>query len=113
MKSFKINFIALLIAFISLSGCSQNAGTKSEATDQTASENPTEWTEWLDKYEVLVDKNNSLQSRIKSGDMNVVQEISVVSKEMIELSEKLQQGQGSMNASESKRMIDIMSKIKY
>lgn len=113
MKSFKINFIALLIAFISLSGCSQNTGTKSEPNVQTASESPTEWTKWLDKYEILVEKNNSLQSRVKSGDMNVIQEVSEISKEMIELSEKLQQGQGSMNASESKRMIDIMSKIKY
>ncbi len=113
MKSFKIKFIALLVSIISISACSQNTGTKSESNDQTASENPTEWTEWLDKYEALVDKNNSLQSRIKSGDMNAVQEVSEISKEMIELSEKLQQGKGSMNASESKRMIDIMSKIKY
>lgn len=113
MKSFKINFIALLISIISISGCTQNTGTKSEPNDQTASEQATEWTQWLDKYEALVDKNNSLQSQIKSGDMNAVQEVSEISKEMIELSEKLQQGKGSMNASESKRMIEIMSKIKY
>ncbi|MBK7970932.1 MAG: hypothetical protein IPK08_19550 [Bacteroidetes bacterium] len=113
MKSITIKFIALVMSVISVYGCSENTGIKTEKNDQTATEPQTEWTIWLDKYEALVDKNNSLQSRIKSGDMAAVQEISEVSQEMIELSEKLQQGQGSMNASESKRLIDIISKIKY
>ena len=113
MKSIITNFISLLIVIISIYGCSQNTGTKQETNEQTTLEVQSEWTEWLDRYEALVDKNNSLQSRVKAGDMNAMQEISVVSQEMIELSEKLQQGKGSMNASESKRLIDIMSKINY
>jgi|JI10StandDraft_1071094.scaffolds.fasta_scaffold03411_14 hypothetical protein len=112
MKKQTINLLMYCLLTISISACggkSQENNTSSTSTESKK----TEWTEWLDQYESVVEKNNALQARIKSGDMDAMNDAANISKEMIDLSSKLQAGQSSMSASESKRLIDIMQKIEY
>ncbi len=73
----------------------------------------TEWSQWLDRYENLVERNNALQQRIKTGDLNAAQEVISISQEMVEVSQKCQENQSLMSASEVKRMMEIMKKIQY
>lgn len=96
-----------------ISACGSNSSKQNNSSSTSIEEKKTEWTKWLDQYESLVEKNNELKERVKSGDMNIMNDVANNSKEMIELSTKLQTGQSSMTASESKRLIDIMQKIKY
>ncbi len=98
---------------IMISACGSNSSKQNNSSSTSIEEKKTEWTKWLDQYESLVEKNNELKERVKSGDMNIMNDVANNSKEMIELSTKLQTGQSSMTASESKRLIDIMQKIKY
>ena len=111
MKKQFINLTMCCFIIVIYISCGNNSDTriKNPSSDETS----TEWTKTLDEYESLVDKVNVLQTKVKSGDMYAAQEIGVVSKEMIDISNKCQQNQNSMSASEAKRLIDIMQKIKY
>lgn len=107
-------FIASTI--LSCSNSSPNADNDANgASSQTQAQEEvkTEWTQWLDRYDNLVERNNALQSRIKSGDMNATQEVVSISQELMEVSQKCQENQSAMSASEVKRMMEIIQKIKY
>ena len=106
-------FIAVTILSCSDSGSSSDNNSNGVRNQSQAEEVKTEWTQWLDKYENLVERNNALQSRIKSGDMNAAQEVMSISQELMEVSQKCQENQSAMSASEVKRMMEIMQKIKY
>jgi len=101
-------YCILAISIMACGGKSQENNSSSSIEDKN-----TEWTQWLNQYESLVEKNNVLQDKIKSGDTEAMKEVADISKKMIDLSSKLQAGKSSMSASESKRLIDIMQKIKY
>ena len=103
--------IGCLVAVIIWS-CSNNSGGQSKPSS-TSEDKKTEWTQTLNQYEDMVNRVNALQDRVKSGDMSAAQEVGEVSKQMIDVSSKCQQNQSSMSASEAKRLIDIMQKIKY
>lgn len=108
----------IAVTILSCSDSGSNAGNNvnsasSQAQPQAQEDLKTEWTQWLDKYENLVERNNALQSRVKSGDMNAAQEVASLSQELIEVSQKCQENQSAMSASEVKRMMEIMQKIKY
>ncbi len=90
---------------------SQNKVQTNESTSKT--EEKTEWTQWLDRYEDLVERNKALQRRINTGDMSAAQEVISISQEMVEVSQKCQENQSLMSVSEVKRMMEIMKKIQY
>jgi len=73
----------------------------------------TEWSQWLDRYENLVEKNNELRSRIKSGDLTAAQEAISVSQELVEVARKCQENQENMTTTDVQRMMIIMQKVKY
>ncbi len=110
------NIIGLMIS--SCYGFSTNSknnsnGLNSQTTSQPKKGEKTEWAQWLDRYEDLVERNNTLQSRVKSGDMNATQEVVSLSQELMEVSQKCQENQSSMSVAEVKRIMEIMQKIKY
>ena len=107
-----IYILSTVILLFYVSGCN-NGGKQRNPSSADSEDKKTEWTDRLDRYEALVDKNNALQEKVKAGDMNAMQDIANVSKEMIDVSTNIQQHKGSMSASESKRLIDIIQKIKY
>jgi len=111
MKKQTINFVVYCILAISVMACGgksqeNNSSTSLEATN-------TEWTQWINQYESLVEKTIALHDKIKSGDTEVMDEAATISKEMTELSSKLEAGKNRMSASESKRLIEIIQKIKH
>jgi hypothetical protein len=61
----------------------------------------------------LVEKNNTLQVRVKSGDMSAAQDVVEISQELMEVYQKCQENQSAMSASEVERFMQIMQKIKY
>lgn len=91
----------------------ENKSVQTAVSDSKSESNNSEWSGWLDKYERLVERNNAIQSRVKSGDMNAMQEMAEISQEMVDVAAKCQENKDAMTPGEASRLMEIVQKIQY